>query len=225
MFREIMSDNDDVSALFKMSAHFQTEGNLPAALRCLDHGFMRMPESRVQAAELPQLAEILHHLASYTNLLRLFAFTPNLCDDKGTRDLFAIQEASKDISMVPKGTFLYGCCPRTKTRPGTHLDDKEVLVLRDELSRMLGNALRKRLLDQVDKYDMLCRISPAFRVCLQFSVSGYCHRARCPQVHIAVEDHSEESYNLRIRVLFQLVLIHNSVHDAEERYKQNKRCA
>lgn len=225
MFREIVSDNGDVSELFKMGTvlHQRGKDNLPTALRCLDHGFMCMPDSRIPAADLPLLAETLHHFSTYTELLRLFAFTPNLCDDKGTRDLFAIQEANKDFFIVPKDTFLYGRCARLKTRPGVHLGDQEVLVLRDELSRQLGDALRERLLERVRGFDLLCRKSPAFEVCLQFSVSGYCRRARCPQAHIDVKDHSEESYNLRVRILLQLVLINNSVRDVEHRCKQEER--
>ena len=168
---------------------------------------MCMPDSQLVDADPSQLAEVLHHFSAYTQLLRQFAFTPDLCNDKRTRDLFAIQETtSKDIFIVPHDTFLYRHCSRSATRLG----NKEVSVLRSELDKQLGRALQERLLERAKKLDTLCRKLPAFQVCLQFSASGFCRRTRCPQAHIGVGDHNEASYNLRIRLLLQIVLINNN---------------
>lgn len=226
MFREIVSNSDDVSELFRLSKLLRQRGRdgLPAALRCLDHGVVRITDSRLRAADLSQLAEALHHFSTYTNMLRRFAFTPDLCNDKAIRDLFAIQGGtSEDLLIVPKDTFLYRRCARVTAHSRTHSGDQELSVLRGELNRQLGLALRERLLERVRGLDLLSRNLSAFQVCLQFSASGFCRRIRCPQAHVAVTDSSEELYNLRIRIILQMVLINDSVFASEGRLQWEER--
>ena len=220
MFREIASNKSDASELFRLSGLLQERGGdcLPAALRCLDHGVMSLPDSRLQVDDLSQLTEDLHHFVEYARLLRFFAFKPDLCDHKGIRDLIAIQEGTnQDFLVIPKDTFLYRRCVRVTGHTGIPSGDQGVSVLRSDINIQLGLALRERLLAKVQRLDLLCRKLPALQVCLQFFASGYCHRVRCPQAHIALQDISEESYNLRIRILLQLVLIINSVYTLEDR--------
>ncbi|KZT68439.1 hypothetical protein DAEQUDRAFT_671296 [Daedalea quercina L-15889] len=221
MFRAIISN--DVQQLFKLSEHFRHwhKDNI-CALRCLDHGFLTMP--KLDIASLPVIAESLHHFSAYVDFLRMYASATDLCDNEGMRRLFAFQIASEDFFLVPKDTFLYGRCVRPGPRPGPRYSyrpsDQGALLPKDELNRLLRHALQERLRQKVHDENVLCRRTRAFQVCLHFFTSSKCNRVECPQDHLAAENHNTGSYNLRIRVLLQQILVYNSVHAFENRGEQ-----
>ncbi|TFY54263.1 hypothetical protein EVJ58_g8968 [Rhodofomes roseus] len=218
MFRAIVAN--DASELLKLGEHFHIwHKDIASSLRCLDHAFMAIPKLRV--ASLREIAETLRHFNVYVALLHRYASAADLCEDEGIQRLFAFKMATDDFFLIPNDTFLFARCAHRLSQ-GSRQSDEGALVLRTELDRLLRHALQERLYTKIREENEECHMTRALQVCLPYFTTGRCLRAECHKDHVAAEGYDVESYNLRIRVHLQQILIYNSAHAVESRSEQAK---
>lgn len=220
MFRAILTN--DVQRLFKLGERLLTHHRDSAtALLCLDHGFTTLPTT-LDSAGLPGVADFLARFLVYVKLLRDFASDSQLCDHEGIRRLFAIHVASQDFLLLPRATILHDLCSREQIR-GVRMNDQGALIPKAELNQLLQHVLQERLRKKVYDENELCYYTRTFQVCLPFFTSGRCGRQdQCPREHLPAEGNTVESYNLRVRIHLQQILIYHCAHAVAYRGEQTR---
>ena len=100
-------------------------------------------------------------------------------------------------------------------------DDNDVVINADQLPSSIRTVLGQRMMDRLYHEHTACLHTRAFRPCINVAVTGLCSRQGCPHDHVSRESHDLESFNLRMRLHMQQVLIvHYMDLDCKRRHIQ-----
>lgn len=86
-------------------------------------------------------------------------------------------------------------------------DGVDVVIHADRLPSIIRLVLGRRMMDKLYLEHNICLHTRAFRPCINMAVTGVCPRQACPHDDVSRESHDLESFNLRIRLHMQQVLI------------------
>jgi len=205
MFKAIISGAS--AELRQLGDTFLLAKNYPAALLCLDHHFINPP--RIQVMNGHQVADILGVFLAYARLLHDMAVESDPCSSPSIQKLFGFRSQTENVILIPEGTFLHlilDRCQHTVLR--STVDG--VLVSNRGLSRIFRQSLCDHLRHRVQEENVMCHKARTFSPCLTFAVFGNCNRpngVECPQEHSTSSYLNPDSYNVRIRIHLQQVLI------------------
>ncbi|KZT08921.1 uncharacterized protein LAESUDRAFT_675409 [Laetiporus sulphureus 93-53] len=221
MFRAIISNN--LADLLPLANRFHHQHrNNAATLLCLDHVFRSLP--KLQVASLAEIAGRLQDFLLYVRMLQKFASDVQPCDNEDIKQIFGFQSATEESFLLPKETWLYARC-NDRLTPTFRNTDEGAVILRWELNKLLRFVLEERLYKKVlgeNGENELCRKIRALQLCLPYSALGRCTRDHCPREHINSASHSVVSYNLRVRVIMQQILIYHTIRYLEHPFEQGR---
>jgi hypothetical protein len=210
MFKAIISGTS--AELRQLSDTFLLAKNYPAALLCLDHHFINPP--RIQVMNGHQVADILGVFFVYARRLHDMAVESDPCSSPSIQKLFGFRSQTENVILIPEGTFLHLILDRYQPTVLRSTVDG-VLVSNRELSHILRQSLCDRLHHRVQEENAICRRARTFSPCLTFAVFGNCNRpngVECPQEHSTSSYLNPESYNVRVRIHLQQILIFQTLH-------------
>ncbi|KAK0232752.1 hypothetical protein IW262DRAFT_1259998, partial [Armillaria fumosa] len=199
------------SRLRELGSEFHEMGHSSAALLCLDQYFSRTLQ--IQDLALVDAVNELSLFYTYVGLLSAAAFRTDPCGDAPTAALFGFRRIAENEFLVPPHTWLHSAV--LELRPGGVVRDSDcnlrLSVL--ELRWLFCDTLRGHLKQRITAENGECARSKAFRPCLVFAVSGSCHRPECPEAHVLPSAIHAGYYNMRVRLLFQQILILQSLRE------------
>ncbi|KAF8491287.1 hypothetical protein JB92DRAFT_2753228 [Gautieria morchelliformis] len=103
-------------------------------------------------------------------------------------------------------------------RDGTSSDDNGIIISADRLPGAIRFVLGQRMMHRLSHEHDVCLHTRAFRPCINMAVTGACHRPTCPHDHLLREAHDLESFNLRMRLhMQQILIVHRMGIDHDDR--------
>ncbi|GBE78672.1 predicted protein [Sparassis crispa] len=213
MFRAIVSS--EFETLLQLGEKFlHVHHDEAAALLCFDRVFGT--SLKLQTASLPEIAEQLRSFLFYVQLLQKFANDVDPDNNGVIRRLFGFRSPTQELFLLPKETFLCTQCQMCST-PTWQVTEEGALVPRWVLRTLVRQVLRvERLLRRILVENEACRTARTLQPCLSYVVYGQCHRNDCPQVHTSAASYDAKTYNLRIRIHLQQILIYHTIFAVED---------
>ncbi|GJE94213.1 hypothetical protein PsYK624_103810 [Phanerochaete sordida] len=188
-----------------------------AALLCLDHVFNK--PVKVQAATAPEAASTLMAFLIYCREVQRIGSEPSPGQDSDLRKLFGFRGAdgADNVYILSSGTFLHTYHYRRlgNTAPP---DETQDITLNDwDLIDLLRLVLRERLKRRVNDENFLCSKARAIFPCPTLALFGRCHSNDCFRGHQENATMDVDGYNSRVRLIFQQVLIYQTIAGLEHR--------
>lgn len=197
-----------------VSSHHDTA----SGLLCLDRVFYGKPV-QIQKVTASEAVPLLTGFLCYVRELQKVAFEQQPTQEPALQQLFGFKpaEGTDNLFILPADTFLH------RRRPGSHLsqnvDDHQPQTIHEsELASLIQHALQDRLKRSVTDENYLCAKARSIFPCPTLAVFGACHSRDCSGAHWngVTPDHVSE-FNLRIRLIFQQILIYQTISSLENR--------
>ena len=196
-----------------LSAHTDSA----AALLCLDHVFNK--PVKVQSAGATEAASTLRAFLTYCREMQRIALEPNPGPDSTLSRLFGFQNAdgAENTYILPSGTFMHTYHFRRlgDTAPA---DETQPLAVNDwDLTNLFRTALRERLRRRINDENFLCAKARAIFPCPTLALFGTCNSNDCSRGHQENAALDTGGYHLRVRLIFQQILIYQTISGLENR--------
>lgn len=191
-----------------------THQNASAGLLCLDHAFSQPP--KFNAVKAPELVPVLQAYGAYCRVLQRAAFDIDPCHNLSLQRLLAFQPSadSEGTFSLRQRSFLHGLELQRRRDPS--LESQPVEMSAWDLSNLIHSSLRERLKRRVTNEDVLISMAPAIAPCLTMVMFGTCNSTNCSKSHWD-QTIDPDNYHLRIRLLFQQILIYQTATPVEHR--------
>lgn len=187
-----------------------------AAILCLDHAFNN--SLKIQHDKGSAAVSTLRAFLMYCQQLQQITSKPYPGQDVNLQHLFGFRpvEGSENTYTLASGTFLHRYHFR---RTGATSSDESQELVRNEwdLAKLLKDAVDERLKQRVNSEDLQCGKARAIFPCPTFVVLGVCNANDCARVHWTDVDINTEEYQTRIRLVFQQIMIYQTVYSLENR--------
>ncbi|KAH9945568.1 hypothetical protein B0H21DRAFT_877321 [Amylocystis lapponica] len=185
-----------------------------AALMCLDRVFPNLPDL---------VAKQLQPFLLYARLLQKVIATLNLGASERMARLFAFKSATDEFFLVPSDTLLFACChDYLRLSPDRRDNDRGTLIPRWVLFKVIHDFLCKRLWHRVrEDANGICDSARGLP-CLVFTVYGHHDNPECWREHTMPVFIDAKTYNLRVRILLQQILIYHTIYMLETRWAQTR---
>lgn len=198
--------------------------DLISALLCFDHLFS-LPLN-LQNASVSDMAVILEAFLLYNRGLSRIAYHRNPCQDPGFQRLFGFRESTPNMFSVHHGTLLKEALLNSRILATT--EEAGVVVRGLDLSVVLTRSIHNHLLARTRNENLMCRHARAYSPCAAFTVLGECARGgECWSAHIPSNLLDADWFHCRIRIVFQQILVYQTIIALEDRVDQLKeqKCA
>jgi hypothetical protein len=188
-----------------------------AGLLCLDHVFSRAP--KIQQATPPEAAFILRGFLFYCQELQRATSQPNPGQAVDLQCLFGFRpvEGNQSNYILTGGTFLHKYHHRRLGVTAPLDENQEVIVTSWDLATLLQTALNDRLKRRVNEEDLFCGKARAIFPCPTLVILGTCNSNDCSRAHWENVEINVAEYQLRIQLLFQQIMIYQTVCHLESR--------
>ncbi|TBU42438.1 hypothetical protein BD309DRAFT_866309 [Dichomitus squalens] len=207
----------DIQQLLILGKKFDvSQASGPAAFMCLDRVFS-VP-LKLQTATSSQLVHALQTFHLYACMLHKLWSVKNPCDDPTIRKVFALQDITEDVFLVPKGAILAAGCNDHLT-PSAQETEHGVRVSRWELQKLIKHVLKLRLLKRVREENKMCYGLHTLQPCLSHAVFRQCNRGNCTRIHVESERYDAAAYHTRIRTHILQILIYQTLYAVENPYE------
>lgn len=188
-----------------------------AALLCLEHVFTK--PVKILSAGASEAVSILRAFLVYCREMQRIGLElhPGQDDSLGRLFGFKAVDGAENIYELASGTFLhtYQC---RRLGSATPSDTSRPFVLNDwELKSLLRTALWERLRQRVNDENFLCSKAPAIFPCPTLALFGTCYSNNCSRGHQSHAVMNIEAYHLRVRLIFQQILIYQTIVSLEPR--------
>ena len=211
VFRAIV--DHDLKTLEDLAVKLYIQNHVATAALAFDHIFSSGPKFKIASAA--EISDRLSLFAKYVDLLHQATLDEDPCNDPNIQHLLAIKRSTEDWFLIPHKTFIYPFC-NDRLSPARRETDQGCLVGHWELKNIIVWAFKDRLRRRILEIDDACRSARAFRPCLPFVVIGRCPRDEsCFREHVMDNQLHEASYNLRVRVHLQQILIYNFTRNVQ----------
>ena len=221
MFQAIASGES--SKLQKLGERFVLfHHDAASGLLCLDHVFYGKP-IQIQKVTVSEAVPLLTGFLCYVRELQRVAFEQQPTREPAVQRLFGFKsaEGTDNMFLLPPDTFLHRVFRR---RQGSHLsqdvDDSQQpqTIHESELASLIQLALQDRLKRGVTDENYLCARARSIFPCPTLAVFGTCNSRDCSGAHWSgvAPDHIAE-FNLRIRLIFQQILVYQTISSLEHR--------
>ncbi|KAH8101589.1 hypothetical protein BXZ70DRAFT_104267, partial [Cristinia sonorae] len=208
MFRHIASR--DVAPLRSLGELFvHKHGDFISAMLCWDHTFS-VPLN-LQNASVAEISETLESFLLYSKGLAQICFEWNPCGRADFQRLFGFQESSANNFLVYHGTKLKDRLT-AKQRVLVSTEEEVGIIIRgQDLQFGLKRWIQDHLLLRVNSQTYACHHASAHSPCVAFTVFGDCKAAPCHSAHLPADSLDNQWFHLRIRIIFQQVLIYQTI--------------
>ncbi|KAJ3757218.1 hypothetical protein EV360DRAFT_46501, partial [Lentinula raphanica] len=198
MFQSII--NKDQAALKKLGKQFLLAENIPAALLCLDHYYTpALPFSNLTVYEM---ADELSLFLDYSQLLiSIIGGDYNITDQISLCKLFGLKKLSDSHIVLAAGSYLHQRYPKA-------ISGQNLQMYMTDFMYHFQSHISRRLQEQIEKQNDICKQCSTFTPCLTFAVFQHCHRqSSCHAAHISNTSFTALYYNTRVRIHLQQILI------------------
>lgn len=186
------------------------------ALRCLDH-LLRQPP-RMQNDDATSVSRYLEDYHTYGRLMR--AVVIDWKKTQATALLGLVEIVDESNVGLQEYRVLSTSVLHEHSRNEASSDENDVVIGADRLSEIIRLVLGQRMQRRLEDEHNVCLHTRAFRPCIHAAVTGYCSRPTCPCDHIPRESLDVESFNLRIRLhMQQILIVHNMGINYERGWK------
>ena len=159
---------------------FLQDDNKPAALLCFDHSFRDMNKDTIISGSDAEILTRTRALYDYAGLIQEVHSALEPWTKERIQKLFSFTVHSRGHLCLRRGTFLYGCFERERSR-GQKLNE-DALVEVCVFYRLYQSSLRRRLSERLWAY---CNFSLSVRVFDPCEVFAFrpCDRTECQRQH------------------------------------------
>jgi hypothetical protein len=173
------------------------------ALRCFDH-ILRQPP-RMLSDNATVVSRYLEDYDAYAQLMRLVVMDWKRA---GAAALLGLVEVAGESTVrVQEFHVLPTSALYEYSRESLSGDEHDITISADRLEGIIRSALGQRMLRRLQDEHKACLSTKVFRPCINVAVIGRCLRPNCPHDHVSRDSHNLESFNLRIRLHMQQILI------------------
>lgn len=190
------------------------KSNPMVVLRCFDH-ILRHPP-RMQNDNATAVSRYLEDYDTYAQLMR--TVFNDWKKAKAAALLGLVEVVGESTVGVQEFNVLSTSALHEHLKSKATPDEHDITISADRLPEIIRLVLSQRMLRRLEDEQQVCLHTKAFHPCLNVAATGVCHRTSCPHDHVPRDSHNLESFNLRIRLhLQQILIVHHMDIDHKRR--------